>query len=109
VQNRLGSGQKEARYVRAFGGELVQAGVSFRRGPSYPILYGERKVGSYKVDFLIDDKLAVDIKIAQDAYERFFPLVLGYLKHSGVRLALMACFRDDRVYIKRIIYSPDEA
>lgn len=108
VHARLGSGRREAHYVRAFADELQTAGIPFRRGRPYPILYSERKVGTYKVDFLLDDKLAVDIKIAKDSYERYFGLILGYLKHSDVRLALLANFGDHQFLVKRIIHSPEE-
>lgn len=107
VQNRLGSGYQEKYYQRAFAEELQEAGVSFVRERPYPIFYGEKKIGRYKVDFLVEDKLVVELKVAKDFYQRHFGQVLGYLKHSGVKLALMACFREDRVLIKRIIYSPD--
>lgn len=108
VHSRLGSGHKEAQYVRAFADELAQAGIPFRQGRPYPIMHGQRKVGTYKVDFLLEDKLAVDIKIRPDFYEQYFIPVLGYLKYSGVELALLACFRDHQVLVKRIIYSPEE-
>ncbi len=108
VHNRLGSGYQEKYYQRAFAEELQEAGIPFLRERPYPIFYGERKIGRYKVDFLIEDKLVVELKVAKDFYQRHFGQVLGYLKHSGVKLALLACFREDRVLIKRVIFSPSE-
>lgn len=108
VHNQLGSGYQEKYYQRALASELSTAGYHFAQELPYPIEYNGKKIGRYRVDFLIEDKLVVELKRARAVYTKHFSQVLGYLKHSGVNLALLACFGENRVLIKRVIHSGTE-
>ena len=62
VHAALGNGFQEVIYQRALEIELEAAGVRFAREFNMPVFYKGKMIGERRVDFLIEDKISVELK-----------------------------------------------
>jgi len=93
VHKALGPGLLESAYEECLAIELRFRGVSFSRQAIVPIHYrGELIDAAYRLDFVIADKLIVELK----SVARFEPIhtaqALTYLRLTGHKLALLINF-----------------
>lgn len=93
VHSRLGPGLLERPYRVCLGHELERQHVSFEAEKSLPIVYDGLTIAlGYRVDFLVEDAVVVEIK----AVEAILPIheaqLLSYLKLSGKRVGLLINF-----------------
>ncbi len=62
VHNFLGCGFKEVIYQRALAIELKRSGIKFKREVEFPIYYDKIEVGSRRADFIVAEKVVVELK-----------------------------------------------
>jgi GxxExxY protein len=62
VHNTLGPGFQEVIYQRCLAIELKKAGLSFEREQEHIIYYEGIEVGTRRADFVIENKIVVEIK-----------------------------------------------
>ena len=62
VHSELGNGFQEVIYQRSLAIELTFADLSFEREKEMPIYYRDHQVGTRRVDFLVEDKISVELK-----------------------------------------------
>lgn len=106
VHNKLGSTRQEKHYQRAIEIELTDQGLPFQREKKVALEYLGKKIGDYFLDFVIDDKIILELK-AKDFYtSKDINQVISYLKTLKLRLGILANFRLDRLRYRRII-NPD--
>lgn len=104
VYNKLGPGHKENIYQRAFEEELKKQGLSFEKEKKIDIVYGEKNIGAYRPDFIIEDKVIIEIKVLPFLSKKEKRQIWSYLKGSNYRLALLINFGASKLQIKRIVY-----
>ncbi len=106
VYNNLGSGHKESVYSNSLEEELKKQNINFEKEKVIEIYYNNKKVGTYQPDFLIENKIIIELKaqsfIGKDAKKQTW----NYLKGSKYRLAFLVNF-GPKLDIKRIVF--DEA
>lgn len=103
VWNELGYGYQERYYQRAFEKLLVAQQFAYQRELSVPISFQGSSIGRYRLDFLVEDSLIIELKVGQAIHPRFIKQVLAYLASSPHQLALIALFMKDGVVVKRFI------
>ncbi len=105
VHRLLGPGFLESVYEQALCVELALRGIRFARQVPVSVAYKGCEVGQARLDLLVDEQLAVELKIV----EAFAPIqiaqVLSYLKALRLRLGLLITFNVTslRHGIKRVI------
>lgn len=62
VHNTLGNGFQEVIYQRCLAIELEKAGINFGREIEQTIFYGGRDVGTRRADFIVENKIVVELK-----------------------------------------------
>lgn len=62
VHNTLGNGFQEVIYQRCLAIELSKAGVNFSREQNHVIFYDGIEVGTRRADFVVENKLMVELK-----------------------------------------------
>lgn len=62
IHNALGNGFQEVIYQRALAIEFELMEIKFQREFCMPIYYREKQIGERRVDFLIEEKISVEIK-----------------------------------------------
>ena len=107
VHRLLGAGFLESVYESALAVELRAREISFERQKSIPVTYKGNLVGENILDFLIEDKLVVELKAVSNLTSLHEAQVLSYLKASNCNLALLINFNVTRLTngVKRIIRS----
>lgn len=103
VYNRLGYGFREKEYQRAYASELELLALKYQRELYCNLKYNEKIISKFFIDFLVEEKVVVELKVAEDFYKKHFDQVMTYLKDNRLQLALLIIFTSKRVLIKRII------
>ncbi len=104
VRKALGLGHKELVYQRAIEEELKKRNIAFSREKQIPILYNKKKIGVYVPDFVIENKIILELKALPFVGAREKKQLWTYLKGSEYALALLVNFGHDDVHIERIVY-----
>ncbi|HLK27651.1 MAG TPA: GxxExxY protein [Puia sp.] len=93
VHKHLGPGLLESTYESCLYYELMQTGFQIKRQVGLPIVYKEIKLEEgYRMDFLIENKIVVEIKSVEALNEIHAAQVLTYLKLSGAKIGLLINF-----------------
>jgi GxxExxY protein len=103
VFNSLGSGYQEKYYQKALAKEFQEKKIKFKEQVPLNINHKGINLGRYYFDFLVDDKILVEIKNSSKFYVRDIKQVLGYLKSKNLNLGLLICFSKNGVIHKRIL------
>ncbi|MHB0977838.1 MAG: GxxExxY protein [Minisyncoccota bacterium] len=104
VKKELGLGHKEVIYQKAIEEELKQRKISFSREKQIPIFYNKKKIGVYVPDFVIEDKVILELKAVPFIGASEKKQLWNYLKGSDYRLALLTNFGPRELEIQRVIY-----
>jgi len=67
------------------------------------LYYKEKKVGHYFIDFLIDNKVVLEIKVGDRFPKRNIDQIFSYLRSSNLKLGILANFTSDGIKFKRIL------
>ncbi len=92
VHRGLGPGYQEAVYEDALAVEFSLRNISFARQYSTSICYKGQQVGAGKIDFLVGDRLVVELKAVESLLPLHLAQVISYLKATGSRLGLLLNF-----------------
>lgn len=105
VHNQLGGGFLEIVYKDALEYEFKQAKIPFEREKEYSINYkGIILPHKFYADFVIYDKIVLEIKAQLELYNDCIPQVINYLAISKNRLGIIANFGRSSLEYKRIVY-----
>ena len=103
VYKQLGGGHNESFYQKAVAIGLKNAGIKFVGQQHVPLKFQDEKVGKYFLDFLVEDKIILELKRGHWLPIAVLNQVKGYLESLNLDLAIVACFANDGVIIKRVI------
>ena len=93
VHRILGPGLMESAYVHCLRHELTLRGVSFRFEVDLPVSYkGVNLDCGYRMDFVVDDKIVLEIKAVEDLHPIHEAQLITYLRLSGLRVGLIFNF-----------------
>ncbi|MBX3045930.1 MAG: GxxExxY protein [Anaerolineales bacterium] len=102
VSNELGAGFLEKVYENAMAVELRQSNLHFSQQQLFTVRYKGVVVGEYIADFVIENRVILEIKALSALDKAHTAQCLNYLKASSLSLALLINFGSPRVQIKRI-------
>ncbi len=103
VHNELGGGHHEKYYQRALAEALRNHNLIFKEQVYYSLKYHGKIVGKGFVDFIVNDKIIVEIKKGDRYSKRHIDQVLEYLKLNDFKLAILVNFGSDKVSFTRIV------
>ncbi|MFC1787830.1 GxxExxY protein [Patescibacteria group bacterium] len=103
VFNTLGPGLKERTYQRAIAAGLKNAGLKFSEEVYFPTRFQGEVVGSYYFDFIINDKIILELKVGDYFSRTNLQQVHNYLLQSGLQLGIIANFTHNGVKVKRVV------
>ncbi|MCL5795812.1 MAG: GxxExxY protein [Patescibacteria group bacterium] len=101
--NELGFGYQEKYYQRAIKIRFEKYKIKFSKENMTRLQSDGKIIGRYFVDFTVEKKIVLELKIANDFYKKDINQVLGYLKATGLRLGILAIFTKDGLKYKRIV------
>ena len=92
VYNALGYGFLEKVYENALAIELSKRGHTVKQQIPVQVFYVGRAVGEYFVDMLIDDKVIVELKAAEEIAKGHEAQLINYLKATKIQVGLLLNF-----------------
>lgn len=105
VHKALGSGHKEIVYQMALAREFQLANIPFVIEKILDIIYRDKKVGTYRPDFVVDDKVIIELKAVSFLTRDTEVQMSYYLRGSNYSLGLLVNFGSRRLEIRRRIYT----
>ena len=98
----LGNGFQEVIYQRALAIEMGNQGLSFQRELEMPLFYDGQPIGSRRVDFLVEQKVMVELKALIKMEDVHLAQGLNYLVAYKVDLGLLLNFGAQSLEVKRL-------
>lgn len=105
VHNALGSVHKEAIYRRALAIEFKAQGIGFEEEPSLSVMYKSQRVGVYKPDFIIEDRVVLELKAVPIVTKGMLDQAYYYIRGTKYKLVLLVNFGTRKLTVKRRIYT----
>lgn len=104
VHSNLGGGFSEIVYKDAIEYEFRLKKIGFEREKKYDVQYKDTILPhSFYADFVVFDKLILEIKSCKQLTEEHTSQCLNYLKVSGLQVGLLINFKRKSLEYKRII------
>lgn len=103
VFEELGAGRKESLYERAVRVGFEQRKISFKEQIRTDVYFHEVKIGIRIFDFLVADRIVLELKASGHFRQRDYEQVKQYLITANLPLAILARFGVDGVVFKRVL------
>lgn len=102
VRKQYGPGLKEIIYQNAYAEELEFRKLKFMREPTIQIFSSKtgKVIGTYQPDFIIDDKIIIEIKAVAAVPKLFINQLFNYLVNSKYELGYLINFASPKLYLK---------
>jgi GxxExxY protein len=101
VHRILGPGFLESVYEEALAHEFDLQDITYQRQAKLTVRYKEITVGEYRADFLVDEKIVVELKATKSLTKIDEAQLLNYLKGTVFRLGLLVNFGSPSLEHKR--------
>ena len=102
VHNTLGNGFQEVIYQRCLAIEMRIKNLQYVREIEIPIFYKGNEVGTRRVDFLVEDKIMVEIKALTKLEAVHLAQGLNYLTAYNLESGLLLNFGSKSLEVKRL-------
>ncbi len=102
VHRSLGSGFLEKVYEEALAIEFSLRGVQYGQQKQIPVYYKGQLVGEYIADFLVEDKIILELKAVSAISNAHEAQAIHYLASTGLHLAIILNFGSESLQQKRI-------
>ena len=102
VHTALGNGFQEVIYQRALQIELRDSNLSFEREQEMPIYYKNTPIGKRRVDFFVEDKIALEIKAVTELQDVHVSQAINYLEAYDLEIGLLINFGARSLQFKRV-------
>jgi GxxExxY protein len=105
VHKFLGNGFQEVIYQRALAYEMGLAGLNFAREIEQQIFYKDlpQPIGTRRADFVVEDKVLVELKAVIQLEDVHLAQALNYLKVYKLEVGLLINFGSRSLTFKRLV------
>ncbi len=104
VFNELGPGLRERTYERALAEIFSQRGIKYKEQVYVPVkMKSGTVVGTHLLDFVVENKIVVELKCGNFFSRKEIDQVVGYLTVTKLELAIILQFAKSEVRQKRIL------
>lgn len=104
VYNNLGYGFLEKVYENAFYIELTRLGLKCEKQFPVKVIYDGKEVGVYYADIIVENKIILELKAAENICEQREYQLINYLKASNIEIGYLFNF-GKKAEFKRKIFS----
>jgi len=103
VFNNLGFGHKEKFYQNAIASEFKKNKIDFKEQLRAKVKFKGSEIGYYIFDFLVFDKIVVELKQRNYFSKKDIEQLYSYLKVMKLKLGLLVYFTNSGIRYKRIV------
>ena len=101
VSNELGAGFVESVYQNALMIALQEKGLNAKREHPLTVIFRNQNVGQFYADFLVEDKIILELKAVSALAEIHKAQLLNYLKTTGLKTGLLINFGNPKLEYRR--------
>ena len=105
VHNQLGNRYQEKYYQRAVEVKLKGKKSLYKREIEVDLTIDNEKIGKYFLDFLIDNKVVLELKVKPILTKNDYRQIRAYLESCKLKLGILVNFYGDSLEYKRILNS----
>lgn len=105
VHRALGNGFQEVIYQRALEIEMADNGIAFSREYEMPVYYKQQRIGTRRVDFLVEGVVSVELKAIIKLEDVHFAQAINYLEAYDLEVGLLINFGAKSLEFKRLLNS----
>ena len=105
VLNSVGHGFHEKIYENAMAVAFQKRHLKYSQQCQYNIAYEGQKVGVFIPDFVVEDKIIIELKTIDKIGNNEKGQVLNYLRVSNLSLGLVLNFKNSKLEWQRVILS----
>jgi GxxExxY protein len=102
VHNTLGNGFQEVIYQRCLAIELDKANISYQREQEHDIYYDEIQVGTRRADFVVEDKVIVELKALINLEDVHLAQAKNYVVAYDKPIGLLINFGSKSLQFKKV-------
>ena len=102
VHRLLGNGFQEVIYQRALSYEMELRGIPHAREVEMSVMYKDIQVGQRRVDFLVDEKISVEIKALTQLEPVHIAQAINYLEAYNLEIGLLVNFGETKLKFHRL-------
>lgn len=102
VHNTLGNGFQEVIYQRCLAIEMERQQIVFARELEMPIYYEDIEVGTRRADFVVENKVMVELKAVIKLEDVHLAQGLNYLQAYKIEKGLLINFGSNSLEVKRL-------
>jgi GxxExxY protein len=103
VHNYLGTGFLEKVYENALMIELRDSGLECYNQQRIKVYYNEKIVGDYYADIIVENKVILEIKIAEEIIPAHEAQLINYLKATKVEVGLVLNFGSKPSFSRKVL------
>ncbi|MBU0975508.1 GxxExxY protein [Patescibacteria group bacterium] len=107
VHNKLGPMHREKVYQNAVEELFKSRNIKYLREQRIPLYIDRKKIGNYFIDFIVEEKMCLELKAHFYIMRNFDMQILSYMKSLRLRLGIVVNFRSERLWSKRLVL-PDK-
>jgi len=105
MYNKVGFGYREKHYQNILAEIFKVEKIKFDKELFGRIIFNNKIIARYYLDFLIEDSIAVELKVAEDFYTQHKSQVLAYLKAHNLKLGIIFLITKNGIRYKRLANS----
>ena len=105
VHNQLGNRYQEKYYQRAVEVKLKGKKISYKREIEVDLTIDNEKIGKYFLDFLVDSKVVLELKVKPILTKNDYRQIRAYLQSCNLKLGILANFYGESLEYKRVLNS----
>ena len=80
--------------------------MNFEAQKQLPVYDGNRLLGFYIPDFIVEDKVILEIKAFANVHQKYLGQVITYLNHTELAIGLLINFGERFIRPRRVFPSP---
>lgn len=103
VSNKIGPGCLEKYYQKTTGASFKEAGLKFKEQVCVPFIFKDVKIGKCFLDFLVENKIILELKTGDRFSRKDIEQIYSYLKANNLKLGLLVNFTSHGIKFKRIL------
>jgi GxxExxY protein len=101
VHSSIGRGFPEYIYQRALAIELSKTSLEIKKEMEWPVYYDGQLIGKRRVDFMVNDKVLIEIKAVAVYESSHLNQIINYLQAFQIPVGLLINFGKEKLEFKR--------
>lgn len=105
MYNDVGFGYQEKHYQKILAHIFTKKKIKFDKELYGKITFDNHLIAKYYLDFLVEGKIIIELKVANDFYTKHLKQILTYLKTRNLKLGILVLITKEGIKYKRILNS----